>query len=81
MGSSDDVQLRKLADDVRNLLNEPIEIAEGRNAPKDGRWQGPNADHVRGELATRKTRLGTMAGELDKEAAGRKENDKGPKPN
>lgn len=81
MGSTDDVQLRSLADDLRKLLDEPIEIAADRGAKPDESWRGPTADHVRGELGVRKTRLGTMAGELDKEAAKRKEAAKDPKPN
>ncbi|MFD3539755.1 hypothetical protein ACFWUQ_09680 [Streptomyces sp. NPDC058662] len=80
MGANDAADLRKLADDLRTLLNEPIEIAADRNAKADERWLGPTAEHVRGELATRKARLGTMAGELDKEAANRKDKATGNQP-
>ncbi|MFD9307491.1 hypothetical protein ACFWCB_33265 [Streptomyces sp. NPDC060048] len=73
--------MRKLADDLRALLNEPIEIAADRNAKADEQWQGPTATHVRGELALRKTRLGTMADELDKEAGNRKDKTSGNQPN
>lgn len=81
MAATDAADLRKLADDLRALLNEPIEIAADRNAKRDEQWQGPTAQHVRGELAIRKTRLGTMAGELDKEAANRKDKPTGNQPN
>ncbi|MGW0361890.1 hypothetical protein [Streptomyces sp. NPDC002990] len=80
MGATDAADLRKLADDLRALLNEPIEIAADRHAKAGEQWQGPNATHVRGELATRKTRLGTMAGELDKEAAKQKDKGTGSQP-
>ncbi|MBT2451326.1 hypothetical protein J7F03_30505 [Streptomyces sp. ISL-43] len=81
MGSTDDAQLRSLADDLRKLLDEPVEIAADRAAKSDEGWKGPTADRVRGELGVCKTRLGPMAGQLDKEAAKRKENATGPKPN
>ena len=80
MGANDAADLRKLADDLRALLDEPIEIVADRHAKADERWQGPNAEHVRGELATRKTRLGTMTAELDKEAAHRKDKTTGNQP-
>ncbi|MEU7603089.1 hypothetical protein AB0B78_06275 [Streptomyces sp. NPDC040724] len=81
MGATEAADLRKLADDIRALLNEPIEIAADRNAKAGEQWQGPNAEHVRGELSVRKTRLGTMAGELDKEAGNRKDKSTGSQPN
>ncbi|MEV7525051.1 hypothetical protein [Streptomyces sp. NPDC091371] len=70
-----------MADDIRALLNEPIEIAADRNAKRDEQWQGPTANSVRGELAVHKTRLGTMASELDKEAANRNDKSDGNPPN
>ncbi|MGW5847054.1 hypothetical protein ACWFQ8_03640 [Streptomyces sp. NPDC055254] len=81
MGANEAADLRKLADDLRTLLNEPIEIAADRNAKTNEQWQGPTATHVRGELATRKTRLETMATELDKEAGNRKEKTSSNQPN
>lgn len=80
MAETDAADLRKLADDLRALLVEPIEIAADRHAKRDEQWQGPTAERVRGELAARKTRLGTMAGELDKEATSRKDKSAGNQP-
>ncbi|MFG2999293.1 hypothetical protein [Streptomyces sp. NPDC048340] len=81
MGANDAVDLRKLAADIRVLLDEPIEIAADRNAKPDEQWQGPTATHVRGELSTRKARLGTMATDLEKEAGNRKDKTSGNQPN
>ncbi|MEU3501372.1 hypothetical protein ABZ726_11545 [Streptomyces hundungensis] len=82
MVSRDAADLRTLADDIRKLLDEPITIAADRSAKDDARWAGPNAERIRGELAGRKVKLGTIADAIDKAAANRKDSPEGPnKPN
>ncbi|MFF3977837.1 hypothetical protein ACWGNF_04635 [Streptomyces sp. NPDC055808] len=82
MGSQEATDLRKLADDIRKLLDEPITIAADQSVKEDQRWAGPNAERIRGELSARKTKLGTMADTIDQAAANRKDTGSGPnKPN
>ncbi len=73
MGEKDATDLRKLAADVRKLLDGPEKIAADEQAPPDERWQGPTATRVRGEIRTRKTKLDTMATNIEKEAGKRKD--------
>ncbi|MGW2817733.1 hypothetical protein [Streptomyces sp. NPDC001415] len=79
MASRDAADLRRLADDIRKLLDEPIAIAADQNVPTEDRWAGPNAERIRGELSGRKTKLGIMADAIDKEAANRKDPEGGKK--
>ncbi|MFD9001865.1 hypothetical protein ACFV0T_12970 [Streptomyces sp. NPDC059582] len=70
MGAKDDAgKIRQLAEDVRKLLDQSIEIAADQQAKADERWQGPTAEKVRGELKVRKGRLGSMADDLEGSAA------------
>ena len=68
MGNDDATNLRKLADDVRKLLDDPIGIAADKHAKADERWEGPTATRIRGELGTRKGKLETMATNIETEA-------------
>ncbi|WP_406348448.1 hypothetical protein OHA44_21350 [Streptomyces sp. NBC_00144] len=68
MGPNEAGQLRKLAEDVRSLLDDPVAIASDQHAKPDERWTGPNAADVRGGLAVRSKRLSTFAAEIDKKA-------------
>ncbi|MEV0981285.1 hypothetical protein [Streptomyces sp. NPDC049915] len=79
MGAQEEAgKIRQLAEDVRTLLDQPIEIAADRQAKPDERWAGPTAEKVRGELKVRKGRLGSMADTLEKSATQRgKEGDGG----
>ena len=78
MGATEEAgKIRQLAEDVRNLLNAPIEIAADKQAKPDERWQGPTAEKVRGELKVRKGRLSTMADELEKSATRRSKEGEG----
>lgn len=77
MGAAEASKLRKLAEDVRTLLDAPIEIATDKGANGNGRWTGPNADAVRGELTVRKRRLGSMAVEIEKESIKKRESEGG----
>jgi hypothetical protein len=69
-------QLRKLAADVRHLLDGPIDIAADNHVKSDERWQGPTAERVRGELQTRKGKLETVATNIEIEATQRSKKDK-----
>ncbi|WP_328328110.1 hypothetical protein [Streptomyces sp. NBC_00455] len=78
MGTTEAGQLRKLAEDVRSLLDQPVDIASDKNAKPDERWTGPNAHDVRGGLAMRSRRLGTFAAEIDKKAEKERRSGDGP---
>ncbi|MFD7873041.1 hypothetical protein ACFV5G_02740 [Streptomyces sp. NPDC059766] len=78
MGAKEEAgRIRQLAEDVRKLLDQPIEIAADRHVKADERWQGPTAEKVRGELRVRKGRLGSMADDLEKSAVRRDKEDGG----
>lgn len=63
--------LTALAETVRTLLDQPVEIAADRHLPPESRWRGPNAEKVRGDLGTRQRTLHTMADTLTAEAGSR----------
>jgi hypothetical protein len=65
--------LTQLGADVRALLDATITVAADGQAG-DGRWSGPQADRVRGELSVWKGKVHTMADQLDTEAAQRGKN-------
>ncbi|WP_328318167.1 hypothetical protein [Streptomyces sp. NBC_00388] len=68
MGTTEAGKLRKLAEDVRSLLDDPVAIASDKHAKSGERWTGPNASDVRGGLAVRAKRLSTSAAEIDRKA-------------
>lgn len=63
-------RLHQLSTDTRALLDSTTEIAEDRKAGEK-RWSGPQAERVRGELKVWKSKLGTMADQLDTEGVQR----------
>ncbi|MER5564537.1 hypothetical protein ACFW17_29745 [Streptomyces sp. NPDC058961] len=73
MASREAGDLRKLADDIRRLLDEPIALASDQNVPTEERWAGPNAERIRSELSGRKSKLAIMADAIEGEAANRKD--------
>ncbi|MDQ0930253.1 hypothetical protein [Streptomyces turgidiscabies] len=78
MGATEEAgKIHQLAEDIRKLIDQPIEIAADAQVKKDERWQGPTAEKVRGELKVRKTRLGSMADDLERAATQRGKEDRG----
>lgn len=79
MGSAEGDRLRgeagklgALAQNIRTLLDKAITIAADKDASEDKRWQGPNAEKVRGDLGLRRWPLRTIADNLDSEAGKRR---------
>lgn len=63
------VELRKLADDIGELLTGTNDIAKDKKPSPADRWQGPTATRIRGELRVHTAKLRVSAASLEKESA------------
>ncbi|MEU6112316.1 hypothetical protein ABZ853_28410 [Streptomyces albidoflavus] len=63
------VELRKLADDVGELLTGTNDIAKDEKPSPAEQWQGPTATRIRGELRVHTAKLRVSSASLEKESA------------